>query len=338
MKVEVKNSPVSIGPISVKPFIQGDQENMGLENYNLALFPNTFHEESIACLEQNGIKRYITGLNEFAPEIKAIKDVSLREAIIKDIRETVAILERDLATNEIDPSPDNKNFWKEVTMIRPDNAELWDQISIRCGNEPLYLNPKENPYDLIKVKAIEAGGFSICAKSYEDATNMSRPCKFYLDKYIDTVATRTEGKKLRNRALSALDTLYNKNPKKLLYVCKVVDAYSAQYKSSTPNDAMYENMDAFINGDGVEKNKLRAAETFTNAVELDMETLKLKCIVKDASFYKFIAPKADGMIYHLEQVAVMGRNVSDVIEFLKNPLNESILEDLQEKVEKYWNE
>lgn len=338
MKVETPQSPAAVGPISIRPFIQGDSERMGLENYNLALFPGTYHEEPLACLEQNGNKRYVTGLNEFAPEVKAIKDIKLREAIIKDIRETVATLEKELATNIIDPSPENKDFWKEVQMVRPDNSELWDKITIRCGNDPVYLHPLKDSYDLIKVKAIEAGGFSIVAKSWEDANNMPQPPKFYLDRHIDTVATRTEGKKLRNKALSALDKLYNKNPKKLMYVCKVVDAYSAQYKKSTPLDVMYDNMDIYINGEGVEKNKLRAAKTFLEASDYDMETLQLKCIVKDSSFYKHIAPKADGMIYHMEQVVVLGRNVQDVVEFLRNPLNEEILLDLQEKVEAYWNE
>jgi arsenate reductase-like glutaredoxin family protein len=35
---------------------------------------------------------------------------------------------------------------------------------------------------------------------------------------------------------------------------------------------------------------------------------------------------------------MLGRNPSDVIEFLKNPLNEEVLKDLVKKTEKYWNE
>jgi hypothetical protein len=34
---------------------------------------------------------------------------------------------------------------------------------------------------------------------------------------------------------------------------------------------------------------------------------------------------------------MLGRNVSDVVEHLKNPLNEDILKDLNQSVEKYWN-
>jgi hypothetical protein len=332
----VSAGPSTAGPISIKPLVNQDIDNMGLQNYNLALFPGAFHEEQLSCLEKNGVKRYVTGLNEFAPEVKNIKDPEKREAVIKDIRQTVAELERELAANILDP--EDKDFWTKVTLLKPDNSEFWEKITIRCGNEPLFLNPKNDPFDLIKVKAIEAGGFSIVAKSWEEAQNMSKKPKFYLDKTVDTVATRTQAKKLRNKALSELDKLYNKNINKLMYVCKVVDAYSSQYKKSTPNDVMYENMDFYINGEGVERNELRAAESFLKAAELDMETLKLKALVKDASFYKFISPKADGMIYHTKTSAMLGRNVADVIEYLKNPLNEQILVDLLQVVEEYWNE
>lgn len=332
----VTTGPSFSGPISIKPIINPEGDNMGLQNYNMAVFPGTFQEEQIACLEKNGVKRYITGLNEFAPEVKNIKDIEQREAVIKEIRETVAQLEKELASNFIDPT--SENFWNEVKLLKPDNDEFWSKITVRCGNEPLFLNPKNDPFDLIKLKAIEAGGFSIVAKSWEDAQNAARPPKFYLDKTIDSVASRTQTKKLRNKALSELDKLYNKNINKLMYVCKIVDAHSAQYRKSTPIDIMYENMDAYINGEGIERNELRAAETFLKTVDLDMETLKLKAVVKDASFYKVLAPRADGMIYHIPTGTMMGRNSSEVVEYLKNPLNENILVEILRTVEEMWKE
>jgi hypothetical protein len=332
----VSNGPSATGPISIKPLINPESDNMGLQDYNLVVFPGTFQEEQLACLEKNGIKRYITGLNEFAPEVKNIKDAEQREAVIKDIRETVAQLEKELASNIL--NPEDPDFWTKVKLLKPDNDEFWSKISVRCGNEPLFLNPKNDPFDLIKLKAIEAGAFSIVAKSWEDAQAMAKPPKFYLDKTIDSVASRTQTKKLRNKALSELDKLYNKNINKLMYVCKLVDAHSAQYRKSTPIDIMYENMDTYINGEGIERNALRAAETFLNAAALDMETLKLKALVKDASFYKIMAPRADGMIYHMQTSTMLGRNVSEIVEYLRNPLNEGILVDILNAVEPMWNE
>jgi len=323
------------GNVSVRAYVDGTRENMGLEKYNFAIYPGTYQEEQIAAIERNGVVRYITGLDEFAPEVQNL-DPEKKEAVIRNIRYVVSELEKQLATNEI--KVDDENFWAKVTLLKPNNHEFWQKITIRCGNETLFLQPKTDPYDLIKMMAIEAGGFDLIAKSYEDAQTKAKPPKFYLDKEANTVATRTEYKKLRNKAISILDALYGKNPKKLLYMAKSLDLNSTQYKNSTPQDTVYENLDTFIQGEGVESNKTRAAEAFIKASELDMETLKLKAIIKDASFYKFIVTKPDGMIYHSAKSAMMGRNVSDLVEYLKNPLHEDILHALLDEVEKYWNQ
>jgi hypothetical protein len=323
------------GSISIKPFFDPNKPNLGLEKYGLALFDGVFHEEQLACIERNGVKRYITGLNEFAPEIKLIPDKEVREAKVKEIRTVVAQLERELATNVIDPT--DPDFWNKVVLLKPSNDEFWEKISIRCGNDPVILDPAKDPYDLIKLYAIDAGGFAIVCKSYEEARSRAVPPKFYLDKFVDTVSTKTEVSKIRNKALSELIKMFDKNQNKLFYVCKVVDGNSVQYKKSTPNDVMYDNMDKYITGQGVESNLRRAAQTFLDACALDMETLKIKSIVKDSTFYKFINPKSDGFIYHTDTSSLMGRNVADCIEYLKNPLNDSILLDLTKKVEKYWN-
>jgi hypothetical protein len=43
-------------------------------------------------------------------------------------------------------------------------------------------------------------------------------------------------------------------------VCKVIDGNSTQYKKTTPNDVMYDNMDKYINGELVDKDKKKHAE------------------------------------------------------------------------------
>jgi len=321
--------------IAVKPYFDANIDNMGLQKYGLSLFDGAFHEESIACLEINGIKRYLTGLNEFAPEIKDLP-LDEQEAKVKEIRKIVSYLEKTLVSNVIDP--EDKEFWNKVKLLKQDNGEFWDKIKIRCGNEPVFLDPEKDPYDLIKLYSIEAGGFSIIAKSLEEARSKSTPPKFYLDKLEDTASTKTEVKKLRNKALSELQKLFDKNQNKLIYVARLLDPNGAQYKKSTPNDIVYDNMDKYINGDLMEKNKTKTAERFLETANLDMESLKIKAIVKDSAYYKFISTKADGFIYHMSTTTLLGRNQADVVEYLKNPLNEEILIDLTKKVEKYWNQ
>ena len=328
----VETPTASNSKIIIKPYFDARSENMGLEQYGISLFDGVKHQEQLACLELNGINRYLTGLNEFAPEIKKLNP-ELRDAKIKQIRATVADLEAELASNILDP--EDKDFWNKVKLLKPDNNEFWNKIDIKVGNEPLHLN-MTNPYDRIKLCAIEAGGFSLIAKSFEDARARPRAPKFFLDKAEETVSTRTEYKKLRNKALSELQKLFDKNSTKLFYIAKVVDANSTQYKKSTPLDIIYENMDEYIHGEGAESNMERAVKSFLEITELPMETLKLKSIVKDSSFFKYIISKSDGHIYHSKKNALLGRNVSDVVEYLKNPLNEDILDDLTKSCETYW--
>lgn len=321
--------------ISVRPYFESGISNMGLEKYGLSLYEGVYHYEQLALVERGGVKRYLTGLNEFAPEIKLIPDTEKREAKIKEIRKIVSQLEKDLASNIIDVN--DPDFWNKVVLLKPNNDEFWGKIDIRCGNQPLNLDPTKDPYDLIKICAIEAGGFSMIAPSYEAAKDASVSPKFYLDKLIDTISTKTEITKLKNRALSELQKLFDKNQNKLFYVAKAVDASSPQYKKTTPNDIIYDNMDKFITGRGVDPSIKRSSQTFLDACNMDMETLKIKSIVKDCTFYKFIALKSDGFIYHVDSGALLGRSVADCIEYLKNPLNDSVLMDLTKKIEKYWN-
>lgn len=331
--VEADRNLKRASQVSIRPYSAFSDTNMGLEKYDMVVFEGVVHEESLACLESNGIKRYLTGLNEYAPEVKLLPEAE-RVAAVKEIRATVAQLEKELIANVIDPK--DEDFWNKVKLLRPDNSEFWDKIVMRFGNEPVFLEPSVDPYDFIKLKAIQAGGFSLVAKSYE-AAKSSGKFKFYLDKFEETVAIKTEVKKLRNRALSELQKLYDKNINKLFLVCKIIDSNSTQYRKSTPNDIMYDNMDKYINGESVDKDKKKTASLFLEVSNLDMETLKIRAIVKDSNYYKLIATRGDGNIYHMKSGAILGKTSADVVLYLKNPLNEEILMDITKNVEQFWN-
>ena len=319
--------------IAVRPYFNQDRQNMGLEHYGMALHEGVWHEENLACLELNGVKRFITGLNEFAPEVKRLAPGD-RELKIKEIRRIVSELERELASNMIDP--EDKEFWNKVTLLKPDNDKFWSRISMRCGNDPVYLDPVKDPYDRIKLCAIEAGGFSMISKSLKEAKTSPNPKKFYLDQLEETISTRTEYTKMRNRALVELEKMFDKNLNKLMYVAKVVDADSVQYTKSTPKDIIYENMDMFISGEGTESNRMRAAESFLNASKSKMEDLKIRALVKDSMFYRFITPKPSGWIETLDSGVKLGKVPAEVVTFLKNPEHDDLLKSLMDKVEPYW--
>ena len=320
--------------IAVRPFFSPSKENMGLEQYGLSLHDGVYHEENLACLEMNGVKRYITGLNEFDPKVKMLSK-DKKKTKIKEIREVVAQLEAELAANVVDPS--DKDFWNKLTIMKPDNSKFWDKISLRCGNDPVFLDPEKDPYDLIKLHAINAGGFSIVAKSLREAKEMNNPPKFYLDTVQESLSTRTELSKIKNRALVELQKLYDSNTAKLIYVAKICDVDSVQYIKSTPNDILYENMDNYINGFGAESSKKKAASQFLEVSQLTMEDLKIRAAVKDALYYRFITTKAGGWIEPIDSGIRLGKRPSEVLEFLKKPENDEALTSILEKVEPYWN-
>ena len=320
--------------IAIRPYFNQQIENMGLETYGLALHDGVWHQESLACLEMNGVKRYITGLNEFDPKVKMLP-AKEKKAKIAEIRKVVSELEAELAANVVDP--EDKDFWNRLTVMKPDNSKFWDKIELRCGNDPVFLEPEIDPYDKIKLYAIKAGGFSIVAKSLSEAKKAQTSPKFYLDTVKETLSTRTELTKLKNKSIALLQKLYDNNTTKLMYVAKVVDIDSVQYTKNTPNDIMYENMDTYILGDGAENNKKRAASNFLEVAQLDMEELKLRALVKDSLFYRFLLTKAGGWIEPMDSGIRLGKRPNECLEFLKDPTNEETLLSLLDKVEPYWN-
>lgn len=323
----------SAGKISIKPFCDPTVENMGLENYNYVVYPGTFQVENLAAVEQNGKTRYLTGLNEFAPEVKNILDDEKRKAVIKDIRETIIQLERERAFNN-DLAIGDKDFWNKVEMFKPDNADIWSKVMLRLGNDDIVLDPVNNLDHLLIIKAIENGGFSLVATSHEDCKRNKK--KWYLDRQIDTIASKMSTTKLRNKALSILQDLSEENPRMLFYIAKNIDGSSVQYTNRTLQDVIYDNLDKYINGLGHDADKKRCARLFIEASELSNDILKVKSIIKDAAFYKYIIAKADGVLYEASQNIMLGRNISEVLEFLLNPANEDVLDTLMAKVENIW--
>ena len=321
--------------VSIRPYFDASVENMGLENYNLALYDGVYHTEQLCCLENNGIKRYVSGLNEFAPDVKGIKDKKKREAKIMKIRTIVAQLEAEFAANIIEV--DDKEFWNKVQLLRPDNDEFWSRIELKAGNDILFMDPSTDPYDLIKLEAIDAGGFSIVAKSLQAAREMATAPKFYLDREEETVTTKNASKKIKNKAVSMLEDIFNTDSNKLLYVAKVIHPGGATYKKSTSNDVIYGIMDDYIMGAGIEKNPTLAAQHFVDVAGENIGDLKLRAMIKDAAFNKIIGSKPDGYMYHMSTATMLGRNPSDILEYLKNPMNEEVLVAIQEFVENEWN-
>ncbi len=320
--------------ICIRPYIPAGATNMGLEQYGMVMFEGANQTEYITCLSSNGVTEYVTGLNENAASVRRLEG-DKKAARIKQIRESVAFLEKAMMSNTVDPDIKNEKFWDQVKTIHPNNHEFWKDIYIRLDNGAIHLDP-EIPMDLIKIHAIEAGGFDAVAKSYEDAKNATPSPKFYLDKAEATAATNVDPKKLRNKALARLQAIYDKETSRLFHIVKVLDPQSSSYRKTTPPDVLYDVLDSYINSAGPESSKRKAANEFLATDALSTEDLIITALIKDATFYKFVITKPDGMIYHVKSNQMLGRNVADCLEALKNPLHEQTYVELSAEVEKYW--
>ena len=322
--------------VSIRPYFEM-VSNMGLERHNQVLFDGASHTYEMAAVEEGNSIRYLTGIDPFAPEVEMESDPDKKEARIEEIKRTAINAEAKLASNVI--KMDDPEWWNKVKKIKPNNVDFWSSkdMTLVLNNDVFYLDLTK-VIDLLRYNSIKAGGFPEIAKSLTDARNRVRAPKFYLDELEETASIETEVLKLRDDAGALLRGLNNKNRNKFVYVAKVIDANSAQYKMSTPLDVLYLNMSNYLDGKTVEQNKIKAAKHFIEVAEMDMETLKLRALVKDATFYKYISLKGDGMIYDMASNSALGKNPTAVVEFLKNPLNEEILKSLLNKIEQYWKQ
>jgi len=316
-----KTNAVKDDTITIRPYFNPEIENMGLERYSMTLHEGVTHTESVTCLERNGIRRYITGLNEFSPEIKKLPTKE-KAAKVKEIREVVSQLEKELATNIIDVS--DPEFWSKVKVVRPDNDDFWEKVNVSVGNNPVFLDPSADPYDLLKLYAIRAGGFSLVAPSLEVAKSNGK-YKFYLDERKETIQERTKVSKVRNKALGILSNLYDTDKTKLLYITKLLDFNSTQYTDSTPIDVLYEVMDMYVTGDGAEKSSEKASKAFIKSSNIENKELKLQVLVKDLLAANVLTTKSDGYIYHKDTGAKISTAKEGVVEYLKNPKNDELL-------------
>ena len=117
----------------------------------------------------------------------------------------------------------------------------------------------------------------------------------------------------------------------------MIDVDSTQYTRSTPVDVLYEAMDLFINGEGIEKSKTKAATLFTAVSNDTMENLILRAVMKDASYYQVITNDNKGWIIESETKIKLGKNNEEVLEYFKNPLNEEVTDKIRSQMEGYWN-
>lgn len=344
---------------SIRPFVSG-KANFGLEQYGMVVADGVKHRDVMGVMGTDKIKTYITGLNEMSPDMQKLKELGATnkekqeeyEARIKDIRITVARAEREITANfKVNPDDpliaDDKTFWERVETFKsviPDKFDekgtrittYWDTLTIDLDNHGHVLDERDIR-DLLLIKAIEAGGFSLIAPSYEAAVASNRH-KFYLDKRVNSSKVKVSGRKLRDEAAAQLLKV-SKDFNKLFYITKLVSLDSMYYKAGgnvTPADVLYDDCGRFLDGEGSIKSKERAAEKFLEVSKMDMEELILRCMVQDGTTNRYLVYKPDGMIYFMQNNTPIGKTNADCILYLKNPQNSDVYGQLKAMLDKDW--
>lgn len=338
--------------LSIRPFM-GPGANTGLKEYNMVIHENIVHTDCIVCHADGRTKTYLCGLNEKVPEIQNIQNDDEKQAKIKAIRILAAKAEREIAGNySVNPDDpailEDPQFWAKITMFRPviadvfDNKGLrvdtyWDTFVLKLSNDGLILDGGSTK-DLLLINAIEAGGFSMVAKSYEEALEHSGQYKFYLDKRQDTSAIKVVDRKIRDKAGAKLTTLSEKDSNKLFYITKIISTDSLFFKSgknSTPLDVFYKECSDFIDGLTPAMDKVEACEAFIRYAGMSLEELKARCVYKDAMTLHFLTIK-DQDVYHIKTGTILGKNVEEAVVFLLNAANVTVYTTLSEQCQKQW--
>lgn len=320
--------------IVIKPYIDPENpiQNMGLEKYGQVLFEGTMHEQQLRCTIINGVTRYITGLDEFADEVKRLPEKE-RKAKVKIIRETVAALEKELYGNDLDV--EDPAFWSK-TVLSPHRTEYWANVNFVIGNDGKVLDPAD-PHQLLIIIAAEAGGFDDVAKSYDDAKNSANHPKFYIERRKDTRVQESKVKQLRDNAIFELFKIKMEEPQKLFWLAKNLLPIANQYKRTDPVDIWYSDLSSFIEGVGIEQDKKKAPQKFLTMLQKDNDALIIRAYILEAAFLKKIITKGDNKIYNRTTNSMLGGNLEEVVEFLRQPVNQNELEDIQNQIDPIWS-
>jgi hypothetical protein len=329
--VDIVRKDYSSSDISVSPYIRKDVENMNLEKYDQVVFEGTGLVQDLRATEINGLVRYITGLDEFATEVKKLPDEK-RKARIKQIRETVSSLELELFGNRVDV--DDPDFWVK-TKLAPTNADFWQNIKMITTNYEIFLDPKD-PNDLIKIIAIENNGFDDISPSLEAASNGATSTKWFLNKKRDNRVEEGALRQVKDDAIFELVKIRRETPQMLFLLCKNILPIANGYKIADKLEILYNDLSKFIEGESIEKDKKKAPVKFLNALKETKEYLTIRAYVLEAIFVKDLVTKADNKIYIKETGSMLGGNIEECVQHLMNPMNEKDLNFLEELITNIW--
>lgn len=307
---------IQFSKVSIEPYFDPEVTNMGLEKYGLSMFSDTEVQE---YLSKDSTGRYLTGIDPDSPKIMYIEDDDIKTYKLQQINEVIDRLERIYGKGSLDAR----------------NDKFWAQFNLTIKNCKKELNLAK-PQDEIIYHCIKAGGFAEVAPDYDTARTSNKVYKFYLKKEDEESEAKIKGTMAINEAKGKLNAIYHEDPSLQFRIAKVVLPAAKNYKPTTSPGLLYQELNDFIEGKTVKSGKRESAKQFLKAVDTDRETLSINGVVNDAIYYNILTQEKNGYFYNKETDVRVGKNIKEIIEFLKSPINSSELENLTQRVEAKW--
>lgn len=318
------------GLISIKPYVRETPSSLGLEEYNMTIFPKTKHSEPLAYIVIGDKRKYITGLDEQAASIKSIADPKRKAAKILEIRKTVALLEQMHNQNNIDDKIESADFWNHVETFRSDNAEFFGKIRLDYTNEENYLFPANNVLDLVIFHAVKAGGFSMCGS--DQAVAEKSQLRWFLSVEKEETAINISISRNKNQMIAKLEAIFEEGNNNLFYLCKYLVADAVSYRKTTTKELLYDSLNLYLNGKKQIKRVEEAVKNFKNATDMTTTELQTYAMAKDLMANNKVTVSPSG-IKNKETGNHLGSTLHEFAQHLANPTNQQETEHFMEVLE-----
>ncbi len=308
--------------VSIRQYIDPEVFNMGMEKMNMSVWSGESgsggHKEWLGYKTIGDKKIYLTGLDVNSDYLKEL-DEETRLQKIEEIKGVVDYLENIYGVGTLDPT--NSSFWN-------------DQFFEIKG--PTIALDLEDTASLLIYYGIKGRGYSEVAPSYEYAKTSNKIHKFYLHEDQEVADVKTEVIKLRNKAKIILEELDTEDYEKLFKVSKILLPIEKGYTRKVPKSQVYSDLNDYIDGDYSKNEVKQAPKKFIEVASRDRATLNIQAMVREAIYQRYINKNSDQLLGNPQTQCSYGRNESEVIAYLSNPVNAEELMAISKRVEGYW--
>jgi len=274
---------MNIKKVSIRQYVDPRFDNMGLREYNQSVMSgeggNGGFKEMLGYKQLGTKKFYLNGLNDHSLNFKGLKTEE-KDAKRKEIEVIRQTLEEHYGKGTLDDT--NEAFWGSISL------------EVRVPVKELNF---DNPEDILTYYCILGGGFGEIAPSINYAKNENKSFKFYLHVEKDVAEIVGKDKRLRNKSLSLLETIYEEKPSNLFYISKNILPLDKGFIKTTPTATLYNELSDYITTEYVNTQKKTTAQRFIEATKRPLDELISRSYVREAIHSRIISLNKDKHYY-----------------------------------------